>query len=190
LIKKQKETILESVKKNSPQFIFWHLFTVHPPYIYDEEGSCRETSRSGRRNWRGRKELYLSHIKHTNNLLIETFDKAREQSSRPIIFVIQSDEGPFPMQYLKEEKDYVFLDKNDRELQFKFGIFNAVYFPSKSYKGFEKEITPINSFRHILNEIFQKKTPLLKHRSYCFNTEKYPYDLTDITNRLELPDGH
>jgi hypothetical protein len=187
LIEKQQLAILDAINKNEPQFIFWHLLISHEPYIYDQKGNCRKEKNFALENWEERKEIYTNHIQHANNLLIKLHDLVVKHSKKPVIFVIQSDEGPYPWEYLstgsKAKEDFEFLSNNNI-LRFKFGMFNAIYLPSKDYKYLAKDSTPINNFRHIFNEIFNYQLPLLDNRSYTYNKEKDLYELYDITTRL------
>ena len=45
-------------------------------------------------------------------------------------------------------------------------ILNAYYFPGGRYEGLYQDISPVNSFRVVLNTFFGAKLPLLPDRSF------------------------
>ena len=60
-------------------------------------------------------------------------------------------------------------------------ILNAYYFPGGRYEGLYQEISPVNSFRVVLNTFFGAKLPLLPDRSF-FSTWTDPYRFIDVTD--------
>lgn len=186
LIARQADTIVErAAQSTKPLFFFWHLFSVHEPFLYDENGACRDYWKSDLQSAQDHAAHYLNQITHTNAILLDVFDRLRAQSGREVVFMILSDEGPFPWDYLTNSEHYEFHNAPDDELQRKFSIYSALYLPSGKYGNFEAEHTSINAFRLVFNEIFAAGLPLRDHKSYSFNWDAYPYDLVDITTRLQ-----
>jgi hypothetical protein len=66
-------------------------------------------------------------------------------------------------------------------------ILNAYYFPDKQYQGLHDRITPVNSFRVVLNTFFGAQIPLLEDRSF-FSTWAEPYQFIDVTKAARTPD--
>jgi len=185
LISRQAETIVEmGAQSEKPLFFFWHLFSIHEPFLYDENGACRDSWQYGSASPREHAAQYLHQINATNTMLLDVFDRLRSQSKREIIFMIVSDEGPRPWNYLRNENLYEFLKAPNDELRQKFAIYNAIYLPSGNYENFAAEQTSINAFRLTFNEIFAADLPLHEHKSYSFNRQALPYALADITSRL------
>ena len=96
--------------------------------------------------------------------------------SRPSIIILQADHGPGSL--LNWESG---AQTNVRE---RFSIFNAYYFP-KPVDVLYKEITPVNTFRIILNCFFGMKYQLLEEKCY-YTTWERPYDFKDVTDRVGL----
>lgn len=184
LIDLQKTTVLQQVQDETPQFIYWHLFVPHVPYIYNKDGSCRRVAEDPQ-DYDERKAMYLEHVEHTNNLVLGLYDQVVATSKRPVIFVVQSDEGPFPKEYAEGEDDYDFWEASNDDLRVKFGIFNAIFLPSKNYSQLKNDTSPINNFRHILNEIFAVNLPMHTHVFYSFGKINAPYKLKNISSRLQ-----
>lgn len=180
--------IKQTLKSDKPQFVFWHSLITHDPYIYSSDGSCRNRDEERRfiSDWPGRKKNYTEHIQHFNGVTLDLFDEIIQESSRPIIFVIQADEGEFPYNYLNEETlgKYDFLNAKPEEMRRKHAVFNAIYFPDQDYRRFEEQKTPINNFRLILNKIFGVEIPLLDHKAYTFTHDDDPYQFEDISDKI------
>ncbi|MDG1286894.1 MAG: hypothetical protein P8P30_04940 [Rickettsiales bacterium] len=187
LIQRQRQAVIDRLKEPTPQFIYWHLFTSHPPYLYNSDGSCSEKTRWAKKSWDDKKQAYTEHIEHTNNLILGLHNQLINELPYPVIFVVQSDEGPYPQNYLLNWDQFNFWEASDTELKQKFGILNSIYFPSGHYPQFETEATPVNNFRLILSEIYGIDLPRLEHRSYSFEYNQSPYKLHDITDRLQSP---
>ncbi len=65
----------------------------------------------------------------------------------------------------------------------RFPILNAYYFPGVDSSDLYPTISPVNSFRVVLNTYFGLELPLLEDRAfYC--TMKRPFDLVEITDSL------
>lgn len=190
-IHEKAEYIRRKVTLDTPQFVLWHSFITHDPYVFGPNGSCR--SRLMDRNFYGnydrRKTEYLAHIGHFNRISLELISNLFRESSREVIIVIQSDEGPFPKGIFDTYTSgkYNFLNAPSAEKQRKHGIFNAIYLPSQDYESLEKLGSPINNFRLILRELTGQAIPLLEDRFYSFEYEDRPYDMTDITSELQRP---
>jgi hypothetical protein len=83
------------------------------------------------------------------------------------------------------------LDFDDIEntyLPERMSILNAYYFPKQAYQNLYPEITPVNSFRVILNQFFGSNLPLLDDFSY-FGTQEKRYEFFDITQTLNEDSG-
>lgn len=183
------------VQSLTPQFVFWHNMVTHDPYIYEADGSCRSVNveRHFTRDYDARTDAYLSHIEHFNQLSLDLIDSVFRDASRDVIFVIQSDEGPFPQAYLDQisgltQKPYNFLETSNQEMKRKQGVFNAMHLPSQDYVDAQSLTTPVNNFRLIFRELTGQPIPLLPDRSYSFEHDGDPYDLTDISHELRAPD--
>lgn len=61
-------------------------------------------------------------------------------------------------------------------------IFNAYYYPSQDYSRLYPEITPVNTFRVILNQFLGASYEVLEDRSYFVNPEQ-PYSFINVTDR-------
>ena len=63
----------------------------------------------------------------------------------------------------------------------RMNIFNAYYFPDEKYTLLHDDITPVNSFRMVLDSQFKTNYGLLDDRVF-FSTYEKPYTLIEITD--------
>jgi hypothetical protein len=64
---------------------------------------------------------------------------------------------------------------------------SAYYFPGKKYNGLHDGISPVNSFRVVLNSFFGANLPLLPDRSF-YSTWSEPYRFIDVTETVLTPE--
>lgn len=183
--------IREQIQSETPQFILWHTLMTHAPYIYDDDGTCRglDEERLFITHYDERKAEYIKHIGHFNAVMIDLIEAVMRDSDREVIFVIQSDEGPFPKELVRavhgaNQPPYNFWEASQDEKRQKHGVFNAIYLPSQSYEGAQDLRSPVNNFRLIFRELTGQDVPLLPDRFYSFEFEHHPYDLKEISDEL------
>ena len=61
-------------------------------------------------------------------------------------------------------------------------ILNAYYLPGQKTEALYPSISPVNSFRVVLNEYFDQDLPLLPDRQY-FALWETPYQWTEVTGQ-------
>ncbi len=66
------------------------------------------------------------------------------------------------------------------------GILNVYYFPNRDYRELYQDITPVNSFRVVLNTLFGARFEILPDRSN-YSTWAEPYQFMDITEAVRSP---
>ena len=62
-------------------------------------------------------------------------------------------------------------------------ILNAYYFPDQDYSKLNENITPVNTFRVILDQYFGTDIGLVEDRNY-FSLMGKPYDFVDVTGQV------
>lgn len=166
----------------APQFIFWHLYLPHPPYIHDAaHEKCLRLPHS--RTEREAKVRFLGQLEYTNRLLLRVARTMQAVSKRPLIIVFQADEGPYPWDVLRQPAPMSFTGMTLDELQIKFGNLNAIYMPSFP-EGFAMPATPVNNFRLLFNAMLGTDFPLRDDRIWLKDNDMAPNKLHDITKTL------
>jgi hypothetical protein len=71
----------------------------------------------------------------------------------------------------------------DSNIQERLGILNVYYFPDQDYTALYPAISPVNTFRVVLNQYFGADYPLLPDRHF-FALMRQPYRFLDVTGQL------
>ena len=101
--------------------------------------------------------------------------KVIDESEIPPIIIIQGDHG---LKVEMEDED----NPTDKELKERFSILNAYYIPTKN-ESLEQNITPVNSFRIIINELFNEQLEMLPNTNY-WPVHEPPY-IKEVTHILQ-----
>ena len=138
-----------------PKFVFIHIMAPHSfPFIFKADGGFELSSSVDPAL--GNELLFL------NKRTLEAVQAIIAQSTNPPIIIIQGDHG---------------LDTEVR-----MANLNAYYFPNDGAKVLYPTISPVNTFRLVLNTYFGQNLPLLPDVSYYssyedvfqFTEVKYP----------------
>ncbi len=165
----------------SPTFVYAHIISPHPPYVFGADGEYVDEPEEG---WttESAQGAYLNQLIYTNNKVVELVDRLLAQHTTPPIIIIQADHGwawavgwdPNPSIALDEQFD---MDQV-------FGILNAYYLPDGKNKLYDS-ISPVNSFRVIFNTYFDAKLPLLQDKNYFSIYYESPYSFSDVTDSID-----
>ena len=166
-----------------PFFVYAHFQFPHPPYVFGPNGEATqiESLSAGASAW-DNKLGYVNQIQFANKKVIETIDKILLESSSSPIIILQGDHGT---PTLLGGGGLNWYNKNDESIRERMSIFNAYYLPDQNPGLIYDSITPVNSFRLILNTYFNGNYELLEDKNY-FSDYKNPYNFTDVTEILLL----
>jgi len=204
---KRQLAFLENVGGDDrPTFVFAHVLAPHSPILMDAEGRCIDVLDYPRwpkgGTWEVFKAGYSGFVTYLNNRLLEIFDRQRANNPNPLIFVLQSDEGPFP-KALREaiaskiarggggrDDAFDWREASDAQLAMKFGILNALYLGdpdgSEALPDVPETLTPVNNWRVIFGLLDGKTYPLLPDRHFIYPGSEQPYNSIEITGRLNV----
>lgn len=168
LIKQQVERSYNIIKESGPKFVYIHFQLPHDPYVYNEKGennSFVEMITQKKTNIK----LLQKQIIYCNYVIKELVNRILVDSEKKPIIIIQSDHGP------RE------IGKNiEEERRFTLSILNAYYFPDGGDRYLYSTITPVNTFRLMLNYYFEQNLPLLKDENYySYYTSPKLINMTD-----------
>ena len=141
-----------------PKFTYAHISIPHFPYVFSPDGKMLTDpgfysgANGDAVNVEFQKQGYLSQVQYINKRIIPILQTIIEKSKTPPIIVLMGDHG---------------LGDNNR-----YTILNAYYLPN-GFKGVYETITPVNSFRVILNDYFGANYPLLPDVSYSGDGNDY-----------------
>jgi hypothetical protein len=183
------DNLAKARKGIGPFFVFCHMVTPHPPFLFDEEGRPVSPMRSftfddasdfHHMNPSLQKEYcsgYIRQIPFINRKIMTVVEKIISRSKVPPIIVIQGDHGP------GATWDWNNADPVNSALIERFSILNAIYVPEKIRRFLYPGMTPVNTFRIILKYGFGKPLELLPDKSYGCNKPDL-FKLTDVTDRI------
>lgn len=175
----QMKSISEATKEKGPKFVFLHSTLIHGPFVFTPDGKYLPSAVEQSRGWR---QNYTDQVVFTNTLLKSFIENILKNSETTPLIILQSDEGTYPDRFRGEKDNYFWRSATSDELKEKVRILNAYYLSDKATKKLYPSITPVNSFRIILNTYFGENLPLLKDQSFIQSQKKYPLDFLDITN--------
>jgi hypothetical protein len=178
----QFDRVAKSRDLPGPKFLLAHFLLPHGPYVFDREGRFVNAEEESTRDWR---DLYTEQLMFTNRRINELLDHilSGPDESDPIV-ILQADEGPHPEELVGNPDSFLWDEASDEDLRLKFRIFNAYYLSGGRSERLYPSITPVNSFRVLLNEYFGLHMALLPDRSFTFPDYEHLYDFTDVTPRV------
>lgn len=177
-------TITESLSIRGPKFVFAHIVSPHPPFVFDGEGTPISPrygfTFNDANNFPGTldeyKTEYAGQVENVNRLLEETIDTILSQSTVPPIIILQADHGPGMLTDFTSSENTCLRDR--------FSTFAAYYLPDAENNLVAEDTTPVNIFRIVLNEYFAANLPMLENRSYYFKDTVYIFRTEDVTTKL------
>jgi hypothetical protein len=160
-------SVLDNLKKtpalDGKLFIFAHILLPHPPYSFGPNGEWIEFDEKSA-TYEETRQAYINQVKFINHEILGVIDTILRESETPPIILVQGDHGP------PSELSLTYSEK--------MPILNAYYLPSiEAEEVLYPSISPVNSFRVILNSYFDQKLPLLEDRSYYSDNNDYDYKL-------------
>ena len=164
-----------------PFFAYMHFLLPHHPYVFDPSGNLKEIPINPANTLEERKLAYIDQVQFANKKVIEIIDKILLESNSPPIILLQSDHGTHTL--LSNNGQGWHNNRNDESIAERMSILNAYYLPDQNTELIYDSITPVNSFRLILNAYFNANYELLEDKSY-FSDYRQPYNFTDVTKIL------
>jgi hypothetical protein len=168
----------------SPKFVFVHIISPHPPFVFDAEGNPTNpgypfTMADNRyliTPPSAYEKGYLDQLTFLNKRTIEAVDAILEGSPNPPIIIIQGDHGLGN-----------FIDANTLTppcFYERYSILNAYHLPGVEPESIPQGITPVNTFRMIFNLYFAADLEMLPNRQY-FSTPEAVHHFSDVTDRID-----
>ena len=168
---------IDKLDIRDPKFVFAHIVCPHPPYMFDENGGKVPTDIKLNNNWEeAEKKYYLGQLKFVNKKTKELIDRILNKSDNPVI-ILQADHGS------------AFLGKNwenpsDEFIRERSKILNAILLNNKGKKSLYPEISSVNTFRVVFNNVFNDNFELLGDSTF-FSTYDKPYDFINVTDIID-----
>jgi len=165
-----------------PKFVFAHILLPHPPFVFWADGRPRTPDTttlfdgSMYMHDGGTKAAYIegysNQLEYADRMLLPVIDAILKQEQTKPIIIIQGDHG--------SRMNHDFDSMTDTDFKECMAILNAYYVPEPLKSQLYPGITPVNSFRLVLRELFGADMPNLPDKSY-YATWDAPTEFTDVT---------
>lgn len=136
-----------------PKFVFAHILCPHPPYVFHRDGSSTSDiipRVMSNEVYIARKKMYVEQLEFATHKIRQILNRVVKNDSSAII-VLQSDHSEWVADTLKQPHDYV---RDSNFLAQRMPILNAYRVPPEIRKALYDSISPVNSFRIILDNEF------------------------------------
>lgn len=174
------EKLAKLYKMPGPKIVFAHIVSPHPPFVFDANGRAVEPSRGFSFNdgddFQGTLEEYRAgyaqQVKFVNHKMEQVIDAILTKSSTPPVIIIQGDHGPGSRLNWSSPAQSCLWERTS--------ILNAYYLPGGEESRLYPSISPVNSFRVVLDAYFGANLQLLPDSSY-FTSQRLEGQAIDIT---------
>ncbi|MCI0450958.1 MAG: LTA synthase family protein [Candidatus Latescibacteria bacterium] len=168
-------------REPEPLFVFAHFLMPHGPYVFNRDGSYRLPEVA---NVHDEPTNFVEQVAYLDGRIRALVDSllASYPADNPPVVVVQGDEGPYPARTQPHSFDW--QTATNEELSEKMRILNAIHAPGCDDR-FYPSMTPVNTFRILLNCYFGTALEPLPDRSYSYRDQKRLYDYFDVTERVE-----
>lgn len=148
-----------------PKFVLAHILSPHPPFVMTEDGEMIQDIPfkydDGAYCYGSSEEYaygYSEQLKYAEREIIQILDEILSQPGPKPIIILQGDHGSA---LLANQMTY-----EPNCLHERMSILNAYYFPGGQTDDLYPGISPVNSFRVVLNTYFGEQLPLLEDQHY------------------------
>ncbi|MAF80284.1 hypothetical protein CL629_04385 [bacterium] len=158
-----------SEREDGPNFVFAHFLLPHVPDAFDAEGNYVSRFKSAKLD---SVKKYIDQVAFTNSKIKELTEALIEKSETEPVIVMQGDHGwrvfadPMMMERFQLEPE--------QGKALRYNIFNAYYLPNKGNESLPLSMTPVNSFRTVLNYYFDQNLEFLEDIFYGVDSPDGP----------------
>ncbi len=169
-----------------PTFAFFHLLMPHNPYVFDHRGreiaqipaTLQFKMKTG--GWRD-KPAYVEQLRYVNQRILAVVDDLLARPGPRPIIILQADHGSASTAYYPVRREMPLPSE-------RLAILNAILVPEPVRARLVDTITPVNTLRLILAELFGEPLPPLPDRSF-YSWYRRPYEWREVTAELERGDA-
>jgi len=160
-----------------PRFVFAHILVPHAPWLFGPNGEPVD-SELRMDKWRY-EQGYLDQLTFVNKKVKALVEKILSEAETLPIIILQADHGPRGRVRKRGQPS----ERQLSRLNGRVGILNAYYLPDTGKDLLYDSITPVNTFRLILNRYFGTSYDLLEDKIYDSRVRR-PYGFIDVTDIL------
>ena len=167
-------------RTKGPKFVFAHMLVPHRPFVFGPEGEVIDAENApglgapvnDNQSMNDYIHGYRDQVTYVNTRILALVERLIADSETPPVIILQGDHG---IEKARTEEERML-------------IFNAYFIPDESYDSLYQQITPVNTFRVVFNELFGAQYPLLDDVSYY--SEWYQlYNFSEVPNECDIVTG-
>ena len=179
-------TTLASVPERAgPKFVFAHIVSPHPPFVFDQDGNPLHPgyvfSFNDANDFPGTREeyrkAYVAQVQFVNKQLERLVDEILAKSEVPPIIILQADHGPGMLTDFQSSENTCLRER--------FSPFAAYYFPGMMRESVPDDLSEVNLFRLVFNYYFGADFPLLENKYYYYKDTVYIFKAEDVTSQID-----
>lgn len=164
--------------------VFAHIISPHPPFVFDADGDAVTPDGAyviaDGDEYPGEDadyiEGYRGQVSFISRQILSAIDSILAKSTTSPVIILQADHGP--------GSQLVWESPDESNLAERFGILNAYYFPDGNTADLYPTITPVNTFRVVLDHFFGGSYGRLPDQNY-FAPWLRPYEFHEVTAQLQ-----
>jgi len=182
---KQHEQLSALAAKDTdkPKFIFAHILSPHPPYLFTPDGNVTGYVPADTNDGLPRRDKMVNQLQYVNTQILRLVQGIKKSSKTEPVIILQSDEGPYPLELPVDWR------KADPEtIRSKMGVLAAYYMPEIPEEEYKDLSTNVNAFRFVLNQYFGGQLTYLPDCQFVFN-QNAPYEYVNVTSIVQSDPG-
>lgn len=165
------------VKQKDKKFVFAHIMSPHPPFIFDADGRKVNGVVQGK----SRKNAFYDQLEYLNSVTSAVIKQmVLENNGREKIIILQGDHG---MREITPSSNYNYSEDWVQEA---FGNLNSIYFSDQTKRADLKEQLPaiasVNTFRYVFNQEFNADMAILENNQY-YTDFNFPLKIYKVANK-------
>ena len=162
------DNLAEMPTLKGPKFVLAYICCPHPPYVFGADGQRVKYVPFLQDPIQAQIPKYLNQLEYISKETETVVDEILSKSERPPIIIVQGDHGSRLFPAVREN----------------FYELNAYYLPNVAETALYRTISPVNSFRVVLNSYFGTDYELLSDQCYSANIFASPYKFIDVTDQV------
>lgn len=181
------DTLPDLGSYSSPKFVFAHILSPHPPFVFDKSGNpitppiiYNNYDVDNLINLTSPEYYQSSYVEQLEFISQKTLTTIRgilANSDTPPIIILCGDHGP-GLNVSHEQ----LASSNHYE---RFHILYSLYLPGVDPETIPDDLSPVNTFRFIFNEYFGTDYAMLENRSYA-SQYSHPFNFVDVTDLVDI----
>jgi hypothetical protein len=144
-------TKLTSSYSQTPKFVYAHFMIPHEPYIYDSNGNILLEVEKNPLTKQNELSKFYEQTLYAEKVALDLIDYLLTKNKKNTVIIIEGDHG------------FRSLYGNSTHLTHE--NLNAIYMPNKVHDNIYQSMSPVNTFRYVLNSYFNTRLPFLKDSS-------------------------